>query len=120
MTLIGNYKELWNEFQSCITPYRYRQHLKEHNEEKYNIKLFNNRCGSCWKCCMEYIVWCDLELVDYNKEFYQHCLEILSSKISEERPYAKPTKDLKETYLIYTESEELLNKSKFFKELNNA
>ena len=119
LKMIGNHKELWNDFQSCLTPYRYRNHLKKTNEEKYNINLLDNRCGSCWKCCMEYIVWCDLEIVEYNKSFYEHCLEIFRNKLKEERPYAQPTKDLKEIYMIYIESEELLNKSKYFKEIEN-
>jgi 7-cyano-7-deazaguanine synthase in queuosine biosynthesis len=120
LKLIGEHKDIWNLFQSCLTPYRYRNHLKETNENKYGIKLLDNRCGSCWKCCMEYIVWCDLGLVEYNKEFYKHCLDIFINKLPEERPYAKPTKDYKEAYMIYIENEELLNKSKFFKEVENG
>lgn len=116
---IGKHKDLWNLYQSCITPLRYRNHLKELNENKYNIKLLDNRCGSCWKCCMEYIVWADLGLIEYNKDFYQHCLEIFMNKLKDERPYAKPTKDLKEIYMIYIESKELLSKSKYFNEVNN-
>lgn len=114
LKLIGKYPELWNDFQSCLTPKRYREHLRKTNQEKYNVKLFDHRCGSCWKCCMEYIVFCDLGLVEYNEEFYKHCLDIFSNKLKEERPYAKPTKDLKELYMIWIESEELMKQSKFF------
>ena len=119
LKMIGDYKDLWNDFQSCLTPKRYREHLKKTNEQKYGLQLLEHRCGSCWKCCMEYIVWCDLGLLEYNKEFYRHCLEIFMNKLKDERPYAKPTKDLKEIYMIYIESEELLSKSKFFNEVND-
>ena len=111
---MGNHKEYWNLYQSCLTPFRYREHLKKTNENKYKINLLENRCGSCWKCCMEYIVWADLGIIEYNKDFYKHCLDIFQNKLKEERPYAKPTKNLEEIYMIYIESKELLKKSKFF------
>lgn len=63
--------------QSCIGPQRFRQWTHEKNESKYNIKLLKNRCGSCWKCCYEYIWLTDHDLQEYNKEYYRHCLDVL-------------------------------------------
>lgn len=117
LKLIGEHKELWNEFQSCLMPLRFRDFRKKSNEEKYNIKLLNNRCGSCWKCCMEYIVWADLGLVEYNKEFYIHCLELLKDKTPEERPYAKNIKTMVDVYDLWIDNKELFKNSKYFSEL---
>ena len=116
LKIVGKHSKIWEMFQSCLSPYRYKEYLKTTNERKYNIKLLKNRCGSCWKCCMEYIVWCDLGLVDYNKDFYKHCLDIFAKKMPEEKPYIQKTKNKKDIYLAYIPSKKLLNKSKFFKE----
>lgn len=70
--------------QSCIGPYRYREYLKTNNEKKYNIKLLPHRCGSCWKCCLEYCVFCDNDIFEYNEEYYKHCMRILRSTLYKE------------------------------------
>lgn len=108
---LANYKNLWNKIQSCLSPYRYRKNLKTHNEKKYNIKLNAYSCGSCWKCCVEYIIWCDMNVIEYNENFYNHCLEFLMKKAKTElQGYAKP-KNYKELYLSFIKDEKLYNES---------
>ena len=70
--------------QSCIGPYRYREYLRTNNEKKYQITLPPHRCGSCWKCCLEYCVFCDNDIYEYNTSYYQHCLRILQSTLYKE------------------------------------
>lgn len=67
-------------YQSCLMMVRDRESLRQKNQKKYNIKLLENRCGSCYKCCLEYIYFCDRGKFEYNRDFYKHCLEILKKK----------------------------------------
>lgn len=69
--------KLFELTQSCLGPQRFRQWTHEKNESKYNIKLLNNRCGSCWKCAYEYIWLTDHDLIEYNRDYYKHCLDVL-------------------------------------------
>jgi len=59
LKIISKDLKLLNLVQSCLSPYRFLNNLHQINENKYNIKLFNHRCGSCWKCCVEYIFLAD-------------------------------------------------------------
>lgn len=93
--------ELVPLYQSCLMTVRNRNQLKQHNEEKYKIKLFNNRCGSCRKCCLEYVYFCDIGKFDYNKEYYKHCLEILKKKYQEYVGFARSFKNLEEVHRAY-------------------
>ncbi len=98
LTYIGKNKELCSLFQSCITPLRYRGYLSKLNSKKYNINLRDKECGSCWKCCTQYIVFMDKGYIEFNKEFYKHCLEVLNKKFVEEKPHLLKPKDLKDVY----------------------
>ena len=87
--------------QSCLTlPFR-KIGLVKKNESKYDIKLLPDRCGSCWKCCVEYIYLADSGKVPYNREFYRHCLEFLNGKMKDEKPFLPKPKSLKEVYLAF-------------------
>lgn len=102
LTLVSKNKELLENVQGCILPKRFKNKIKSINETKYNISLLPNRCGSCWKCCVEYMILCDLDVVDYNQKFYEHCLLFLKTKMKDEKPFLEPTKDLKKIYEAFT------------------
>lgn len=108
----GRHRELWNCCQSCLTPIRYRKHLKENNEKKFNIKLFSTDCGSCWKDCVQYILFMDFNFIPFNKEFYLHCLDVLRKKAKSELQSFSAAKNNKELYLDYIDDEIIYNKSK--------
>lgn len=86
INIINNHYEILPLTQSCITPYRFRNKLKINNEEKYGIILPANRCGSCYKCCREYIHFHLLGRYNLNNEFYKHCLEILKKNLKKQHP----------------------------------
>ena len=79
--------------QSCIMPQRFRNSLKQHNEEKYQINLPDNRCGSCYKCCREYIQFYLLGLYEFNEGYYNHCLDIFKSSLKKQHPEFKLIND---------------------------
>lgn len=94
--------ELLNLAVSCMSPYRFREHWKHRTEEKYNVRLLQNRCGCCWKCCIEAMWLMDIGRMDYNEEYYKHCIEILEKTIIKETgTQARSIHDLWENYIFY-------------------
>ena len=59
--------------------------LHNNNENKYNIKLLDGRCGSCFKCCMEIILLTELGYYNKNEELLKHCWKILSDSKNSHR-----------------------------------
>lgn len=82
---------------SCMSPYRFRKHWKERTEKKYGVNLIPNRCGCCWKCCLEYMVLVDNGFIkhDYffNQDYYNHCFDILRKTTQKETGYLNLTAD---------------------------
>lgn len=79
--------EDWQLFRlavSCMSPFRFREHWKHRTEQKYGVRLFNNRCGCCWKDCLESMWLMDNNKVEYNEDFYIHCFEILERTVFKE------------------------------------
>lgn len=74
---------LFSKCMSCISPSRFRVHWKHRTEEKYGVKLMDNRCGCCWKCCMEYMVLADAG-TPHNLAYYNHCFDILKKTARKE------------------------------------
>lgn len=107
--VILNHKEIIDVVQSCIGPYRYREYLKKKNEKKYDIKLFDHHCGSCWKCALEYCTYADNDLQEYNRGYYSHCLEILKKTYKKECGVKPTIDDIWDYYFSYPR-----DKSKFF------
>ena len=101
LNILNNNFNLVPFYQSCLMTVRNREQLRQHNQTKYNIHLLENRCGSCRKCCLEYIYFCDQDKFEYNKEYYKHCLEILKKKYEEYTGIKHNFKNLKEVYQIY-------------------
>lgn len=88
--ILDNIK-LIEECISCMGPYRFRKHWKERTEKKYGIKLMPNRCGGCAKCAFEYMVLTDRGDLEYNPEYYKHCMDILIKNTKKEVGIKNPT-----------------------------
>lgn len=69
---------------SCMTPNRFRRAFRERTIKKYGIDLLPNRCGCCWKDCVEYIWFADRSLLPLNKPYYIHCLEVIANTHAKE------------------------------------
>lgn len=76
--------ELIPDVISCMTPNRFREQLRKKNQIKYGFPVLENRCGSCWKCCIEYIIMADNDLIKYDESYYKHCLDILRNTTKKE------------------------------------
>lgn len=96
---LEHHPNVLNDIYSCISPHRFNASLRERNEKKYNVKLLNGRCGSCFKCCMEAILLAELNYYDKNSEFINHCWDILAkSKNSHRKDLFDKKKPLQERY----------------------
>ena len=94
--IIRQNKELLPFVQSCIGPYRYREYLHTKNENRYGVKLLPHRCGSCWKCCLEYCMFED----NPNNEFYNHCIDILSKTLKQETGIKHTRNEVLQHYML--------------------
>lgn len=103
LEILNNNSELVPLYQSCLMTVRDRESLRQKNQKKYGVKILPNRCGSCYKCCLEYIYFCDKGKFEYNEGFYKHCLEVLKKKYVDYTgpKEAKVFKNLKEVYQAY-------------------
>ena len=77
LELIGKDKKLLELCKSCLGAYRFREHNHKINCNKYGINLLPERCGSCWKCAVEYIYMTDHDVLEYNEGYYKHCIDVL-------------------------------------------
>lgn len=114
LTIFVNNPEMISYAQSCIGPYRYKQYLRKNNQTKYGIQLPENHCGSCWKCCLEYCVFCDKGIVPYNESYYRHCMEILQKTLKQETGIKKSFEGVWDHYFFYDRKE-----SKFWEASEN-
>lgn len=93
------------DVSSCVSPLRFRQSLHERNEQKYGLHLMPNRCGSCYKCAMEYILLVEAGRIPKNPKFYDHAWDTLATSKTAHRPdlFAKslPIKKRMENLLKY-------------------
>lgn len=71
---------------SCVSPLRFREHLHEINRKKYGIELMKGRCGSCYKCAMEYLILAEAGAIPKNSAFENHCWETLAQSKTAHRP----------------------------------
>ena len=84
--LYQNHYTTFKLISSCVAPHRFNEYWHKQNEQKYNIKLTKGRCGACYKCCMEYLLLCEQELVEKNNAYYDHCWDILANSKTSHRP----------------------------------
>ena len=94
--------QLFSMSVSCMSPYRFREHWRHRAEQKYNVKIFDNRCGVCWKCTLEEMWLMDNDKKPYDETFYLHCYDILERTIYRERGYpAESVQEVWDNYMFY-------------------
>ena len=65
LEILTRNQELLSVTVSCMSPYRFRDHWRRRTQKKYGIELWPNRCGCCWKCCMEWMYYADHNVIDF-------------------------------------------------------
>ena len=76
-----NHFEAFEFVNSCISPHSFKKSLNKHNEDKYGIKpLSKERCMSCYKCAIEYIILSKYGFVELNNDYLKHCYDVIRKK----------------------------------------
>ncbi len=86
MFLYKEHRQTLEAVSSCVSPMRFREHLHDINEKKYGVRLMRGRCGSCYKCAMEYLLLVEAGLFKSDKAFEAHCWETLAKSKTSHRP----------------------------------
>ena len=84
--LYENHLQALENVSSCIAPLRFRNYWHKQNVGRYGAVLMDGRCGSCYKCCMEYILLVEAGLVPKHQDYYDHCWHILATSATAHRP----------------------------------
>lgn len=101
---------------SCLTPNRFKNHFRQRTETNYGIELLPYRCGCCWKDAVEYMWMVDHNMLELNRLYYLHCLEVLRATLCKERRwFVHYVEIVWEEYMFYP-----ITKSKLSKEIKSA
>ena len=86
--IIMNELELLKYVSSCILPTRFKKNAREANIRKFGdkVEFMNGRCGSCYKCAMEYIHIVLLQVVDKDEVYHKHCMKVLKKNLYQQFP----------------------------------
>jgi hypothetical protein len=64
--------------QSCMTGVRFRGSLRTRNMAKHGVDLMPNRCGSCYKCALEFLTLGLAGMGQRSQGYEAHCADILT------------------------------------------
>lgn len=64
---------LQDDYYSCVQAGRFNKMFKKNTENKFNIKLLGNNCGSCRKCCMHDLIMHYSNMQKFPDDFIEHC-----------------------------------------------
>lgn len=81
-TIVRHSEKLLNMTKSCMTPYRFQAMRRRQNMERYGVALRDNRCGSCYKCCAEYLNTVALGIDSPMPDFIRHCFNFFRERVS--------------------------------------
>lgn len=87
LKVVGQDRKLLEISQSCIGTYRFREYKGNLVRKKYGVDLLPHRCGSCWKCAVEYLYYVEHGIFDMNEPYYKHCLKILYNTMKVDNNY---------------------------------
>ena len=102
LNTLADRKDLLDESLSCLCRHSLREYRKNWVKEKFGIDLFNRRCGSCYKCCVEYIYMADHDKLPYSEGYYKYCLGQLYRVALVEKIPVKNVVDIWNTYIFYS------------------
>lgn len=77
LDIISDHADLLESSLSCLCRHSLRPFRNNWVKEKFGVSLSKNRCGSCYKCCVEYIYLADHDKIEYSEAYYKYCLEKL-------------------------------------------
>ena len=76
--------DLLNVSLSCLCRHSLREYRRQWVKDKFGVELYQRRCGSCYKCCLEYVHMADHDKLPFNELYYKYCLNQLLKVLIEE------------------------------------
>ena len=84
LEIITPRRDLLDRSVSCLCRHSLRPYRHEWVKTKFGVELPTHRCGSCYKCCAEYVYMADHDLVELNEDYYRYCINQLYKVIKAE------------------------------------
>lgn len=101
LTIVTPMRELLDASVSCLCRHSLREYRHTWVKEKFGIELPNHRCGSCYKCCVEYIYMADHNLIDFSEDYYKYCFNQLYKVTLDENNMQYFPASLWDMYMFY-------------------
>ena len=112
---LADRRDLLDMSLSCLCRHSLRDYRRQWVKDTFGIELFNHRCGSCYKCCVEYIYMADNGKMPFSEDYYKYCLDKLYKVAIIERVPVFSLYSLWEHFIFYP-----IQKSKIFDKLMDA
>lgn len=77
LEIVTPQRELLDMSLSCLCRHSLREYRHQWVKDKFGIDLPKNRCGSCYKCVVEYMYMADHDLIKFSREYYRYCMNML-------------------------------------------
>lgn len=94
---------------SCLCRHSLRQYRHDWVLNKFGVDLPKHRCGSCYKCCIEYVYMADHDLIEFVPDYYRYCLNQLYKVGVAEYIILCHIQNLWDAYFFYPITESKLN-----------
>ena len=115
LEVISKRPDLFDASLSCLCRHSLRDYRKSWVLKKFGVDLPEKRCGSCYKCAIEYIYRVDHDLVELNEGYYKYCLNQLYRNGISMGERATTLPELWDDNFDYA-----MTDSKMYKEMNNT
>lgn len=102
LDVISKYPEALESSLSCLCRHSLRPYRNEWVYKKFGVRLASNRCGSCYKCAIEYLYLADHNHIQYSDGYYKYCLDRLMNVYLDETGYQpKRVRDIWDRFIFY-------------------
>ena len=115
LNVLADRADLLNASLSCLCRHSLRDYRRNWVKDKFGVELYQKRCGSCYKCCVEYIYMVDHDKLPISKPYYKYCLGQLCKVMYEEEGMIYSVRELWRHFFAYSRDE-----SKLADELSEA
>ena len=112
--------DLLNVSLSCLCRHSLRDYRRQWVKDKFGVELFNRRCGSCYKCCVEYIYMADHNKMPFNESYYKYCLGQLLKVLEAEEGIQDNIDMLWKHFCAYPKNESKLANQLDYAEIKNG
>lgn len=113
LELITPNRELLDVSLSCLCRHSLRPYRHDWVKSKFGVDLPKHRCGSCYKCCVEYIYMADHDLIEFSEDYYKYCLVQLRKVCKAENMPVYTVMDLWDRYCFHSFNQSKLGNNLF-------